>query len=108
MFPKSHPIRDTGHLDFIRSLPCARCALEPSEAAHIRIGGGGGMGMKPGDDKAIPLCHPHHALQHVRGERTFYRDIEAAQKLAHGLYLLSGDVWSANLLLAKKRTEVFA
>lgn len=107
-FPKQSPIRDPDHLAFIRKLPCARCYSVPCDAAHIRVQGDGGMGMKPGDDKCLSLCRDCHRSQHDHGERSFYKDIDAAHKLAHGLYLLSGDAWSANLLIAKKRMEVFA
>lgn len=42
-------------------------------AAHVRIGTGGGMGIKPPDWFTIPLCDHHHKEQHAHGERTFGR-----------------------------------
>lgn len=91
LFPKHPRIEDPAHLAFIRTLPCVKCNTSPCEAAHLRSGGtGGGMGMKPSDKWTLPLCHDCHALQHRVGEVTFWGDIEAAKKLAHNLYLLSG------------------
>lgn len=31
------------------------------------------MGMKPGDEFAVPLCTKHHAELHTGGARTFER-----------------------------------
>ena len=88
-------IRDAGHLAFIRSLPCIVCAREPSQAAHVRVGGTdgkGGVGMKPGDNRTVPLCHDHHAEQHSVGERTFWErlDIDPLM-LANELFSATGD-----------------
>lgn len=41
------------------------------EAAHVRTGTDGGMGSKPSDRYAIPMCASHHAEQHMAGEATF-------------------------------------
>lgn len=50
----------------------------PIEAAHVRLGSGAGMGEKPSDWRAVPLCKEHHQLQHTQGERTFWATYEAA------------------------------
>lgn len=60
------------HLAFIRSLPCCRCGRSPSQAAHVRMGTGGGMGMKPDDRYTVPLCADHHREQHQVGEKAFW------------------------------------
>jgi len=100
--------QDNKHLAFIRSLPCARCAAYPSQAAHIRIGSDGGTGMKPSSKYAIPLCHECHiGIQHRVGERSFYRDIDKAHDLAHALWLFSRHDFEALSVLAKMRREVF-
>jgi len=45
------------HLDFVRQLPCVACGkTAPSEPVHVRTGTDGGVGMKPGDRYAVPLC----------------------------------------------------
>ncbi len=39
----------------------------------MRIGSGAGMGQKPDDWRAVPLCGFHHRHdQHNNGERTFW------------------------------------
>lgn len=47
------------------------------EAAHVRIGSGAGMGQKPDDWRAVPLCSWHHRAQH-QGERTFWEAYQSA------------------------------
>lgn len=53
-------------------LPCVICGGTGVQAAHIRYGQRGGIGLKPGDDHITPLCHFHHAEQHhfTTGEKT--------------------------------------
>jgi hypothetical protein len=61
------------HLAFVRQLPCVACGkAAPSEPAHVRTGADGGVGMKPGDRYAVPLCTTCHAKQHRVGELTFW------------------------------------
>ena len=48
----------------------------PIEVAHIRMGSGAGMGEKPSDYRAVPLCRDHHRRQHEIGERTFWAGID--------------------------------
>ena len=68
-------IRSPSHLAWIRTHVCVLSNRGECdgriEAAHVRIGHGGGMGMKPGDDRSLPLCHSHHAEQHNIGDQTF-------------------------------------
>ena len=54
------------YLNHIRGIPCLVC-LNVAEAHHLMITGGRGMGMKAGDDKAVPLCHRHHMMLHAMG-----------------------------------------
>lgn len=70
--------RSQAHLTFIRSFQCSMpgCSELPIEAAHVRLGSGAGMGQKPDDHRAVPLCKGHHAAQHTQGERTFWRAYE--------------------------------
>ncbi len=80
--------RNTGsepsYLDLVRQLPCLRCGMEPSEAAHVRMQSGAhgkrsGMGKRPDDKYALPLCAACHRLdpdsQHKIGEREFWARI---------------------------------
>jgi hypothetical protein len=41
------------------------------EAAHWRLGAHAGVGEKPDDTRALPLCQRHHAEAHRIGEETF-------------------------------------
>lgn len=69
------PLRSPAHLDWVRSHACsvANCFEREIEAAHVRIGTDGGMGMKPGDNWTVSLCWRHHQRLHRYGERTFER-----------------------------------
>lgn len=91
MFQKVKAKRDAKHLKFIRTLICVVCWNNPCDASHIRIGGGGGIGLKPGDDRTVPLCHNCHATQHRIGERSFWGDVGRAIGLALSLYDNSGN-----------------
>jgi len=90
---KQKTIRSAKHRAFIRTLPCVVCG-GPSEAAHIRRGTDGGMGMKPSDSYTVPLCPHHHREQHNIGELRFwypYSGWEAAKALGKQLYAVTGD-----------------
>lgn len=76
---KHKPIRSGKHLAFIRTLPCCVCANPiPSEAAHIRIGNDGGVGMKPGDNHVVPMCHACHAELGLQMPLASFYGLEAA------------------------------
>lgn len=100
---KVKTIRSNPHLAFIRTLPCCMCGYGESQAAHLRIGTGGGMGMKPGDNFTVPLCFTCHARQHREGERTFWRDIEKAKELCNGLWVKSGLTEECGLIISRFR-----
>jgi hypothetical protein len=78
---KSDADQDPGYLALIRECPCLHCGMEPSEPAHLRMssaayGKASGLGKKPADRWANPLCSEHHRLardaQHNRGEQEFW------------------------------------
>lgn len=80
-------VRDPGFLAYLRRQPCAVGPLGcsgPTEAAHIRSHRPGepptGMGRKPDDCRATPLCRGHHRdgpdAQHDRNEMSWW--------IAHG------------------------
>lgn len=99
-------IRNAKHLSFIASLPCVLCG-DDSCAAHIRIGGGGGMGLKPHDSHTVSLCHRHHSEQHSRGERTFWGDVQKAINLAAYLYANTGNREVCEFKIAEFRREFY-
>lgn len=70
-------------LAFVRRRPCCACgAPAPSQAAHVRMGcptigkRNAGIGEKPSDRWAVPLCADCHLdapdAQHRVGERAFW------------------------------------
>jgi hypothetical protein len=62
------PVRSAKYLKFVRGQRCAFCARPATEAHHTgRKAGGGGMGIKPCDLLAAPLCTEHHREIHKRG-----------------------------------------
>jgi hypothetical protein len=67
-------IRCASHLTWLRG---CTCAIEKRggkiEAAHVRTGTDGGIGLKPSDTYAIPLCAEAHREQHQIGEPAFER-----------------------------------
>ena len=67
------PNRNPQHLEWIRTLPCCvpGCRNRPSQAAHVRIGTGSGVGLKPPDRYTAPACYQHHHEQHQLGHRAF-------------------------------------
>ncbi|MEE7442648.1 hypothetical protein MOR12E_28755 [Methylobacterium oryzae] len=81
---------DPSHLRFIRSLPCCACYRAGAQAAHVRRGGGGGMGLKPPDNCCVPLCADCHREQHNRGEVSFWKDMDQVHQLANDLYAVTG------------------
>ncbi len=105
------PIREEAHLKFIRQLPCCVCGEERTDkdrvAHHLLRTGEHGMSRKSGDDKAIPLCVPHHDAQfqgslHHDGNETEWlkrHGILDPMELASLLYENSGDFeWAWNFI----------
>ena len=94
--------RDLEYLAAIRTLPCLKCGDEPSEAAHVRFasaafGKASGLGKKPDDAHAVPLCAGCHRLdrdaQHNRNERLFWEEIGINPLIvAERLFARRGDV----------------
>ena len=41
-------------------------------AHHVRLGGHGGMGLKPSDFRTVPLTDPEHRELHQKGEGSFW------------------------------------
>lgn len=73
LLPKMTIIRCSRHLRRVASCGCAvpGCRLLPVHAHHDRRDGRGGMGMKPSDFFALPLCYYHHAEGHQHGWEWF-------------------------------------
>ena len=76
----SGPMRCPEYLKWLRGCACWACGANAGrmEAAHYRgsdvpAEDRGGVGLKPADCWAVPLCHDCHALQHTEGHDAFDR-----------------------------------
>lgn len=74
-------LHDPGYLAWLRGRPCCVCGrAAPSDACHIRFGSEAygkrnvGLGEKPDDRWAIPMCRECHTKQHSMNEQEFYRE----------------------------------
>jgi hypothetical protein len=56
-------LRDPSWLKHVRKQTCWNCGTLGCDAAHIRWGQEGGMGLKPPDDLVVPLCRHCHMDQ---------------------------------------------
>ena len=106
--PKPEFRRRVQHLAFIRLLPCVACGkAAPSEAAHVRTGTDGGVGMKPGDRYAFPLCTACHAKQHRLGELTFWSALRIDPvNVALRLWTISADVKAGERTVFRARQGI--
>ena len=84
--------RSKPYRQFIASLPCLVSGrIGETQAAHLRTGTGGGMGLKPSDIYCVPLSFKEHKRQHDIGERTFwepYGGVEAVKALCEKIHPL--------------------
>lgn len=83
---KTRTLRNPKYLAWLRTRPCSvsSCGNVPSEytqiqAAHVRFADTAGMGQKPSDYRAVPLCPACHRKQHDVGEVTFWGSREMAE-----------------------------
>jgi len=106
--PKPHLRRRQQHLAFVRQLPCVACGkAAPSEAAHVRTGSDGGVGVKPGDCYAIPLCTACHARQHRIGELTFWSALRIDPvNVALRLWTVSADIQAGERTVFRARQQI--
>ena len=95
------------HLAFVRQLPCIACGkAAPSEAAHVRTGTDG-VGVKPGDRYAVPLCTACHAKQHRIGELTFWSSLRIDPlNVASRLWTVSADVKAGERTVFRARQQI--
>src|SRR5215471_149274 len=106
--PKPSSRRRVQHLAFIRQLPCMACGrAAPSDAAHVRTGTDSGVGMKPGDRYAVPLCIACHAKQHRLGELTFWSALRIDPlNVALRLWSVSADVEAGERTIFRARQQI--
>lgn len=103
-----------GHLEFLRSLPCAVCLSHVStEAAHVRYSDASvgkvnaGVGQKPHDFWCVPLCGADHRDQHETGDEFEWWRSKGIDplRLAMALFLNTGDHERATLIVANAKQQ---
>jgi hypothetical protein len=96
------------HLTFVRQLPCVACGkAAPSEAAHVRTGTDGGVGVKPGDRYAVPLCTVCHAKQHRIGELSFWSELRIDPvSVSLRLWTISADIKAGERIVFRARQQI--
>ena len=106
--PKPNLYRRLQHLAFVRQLPCVACGrLAPSEAAHVRTGTDGGVGVKPADRYTIPLCTACHAKQHRIGELPFWSALRIDPlNVALRLWTVSADLKAGERTVFRARQRI--
>lgn len=101
--PRKRALEDADYLKQVRSCPCLYCGLDPAgEAAHVRLASfayrkASGMGKRPEDRFALPLCGDDHRTakhaQHNRNESEFWESLGINPLLtATKLYAQRGDL----------------
>ena len=106
--PKPNLRRRGHHLAFVRQLPCVACGkAAPSDAAHVRTGTDGGVGIKPADRYAVPLCTACHARQHRIGELTFWSALRIDPlNVALRLWTVSADLRAGERTVFRARQQI--
>ena len=101
--------RNGDHLKFIAAIGiCLACGRRgPCEAAHVRKGTGGGMGLKPPDKFTLPLCAACHHEQHQIGEAEFFGRLQIdALDAALRLWTISGNKEAAERIIFRARQTI--
>jgi hypothetical protein len=106
--PKPNSHRRVQHLAFVRQLACVACGkAAPSEAAHVRTGTDGGIGVKPADRYAVPLCRACHTKQHRVGELTFWSALRIDPlNVALRLWTVSADLKAGERTVFRARQRI--
>lgn len=81
MNSKNKTHRSEAYLNFIRSKGCYITGEDVNVIAHhVRMFGGGGIGLKPPDYLCLPLTPEKHHKLHSQGEKSFFEEnrIDAA------------------------------
>lgn len=102
-------VRDRKYLDFLRLLPCYICGCQDGTVVghHLKCSRSGGMGIKPGDNYAIPLCHRHHREVHDSGELSTFLKYNCYFVNRYDLVLYSNNLYIRYLenLEKQKKTK---
>ena len=106
--PKPEFRRRGQHLAFVKLLSCVACGkAAPSEAAHVRLGTDGGVGIKPSDRYSVSLCTSCHELQHRFGELRFWSVLRIDPlSVALRLWTVSGDLEAGERTVFRARQHI--
>ena len=106
--PKPEFRRHGQHLAFVKLLSCVACGkAAPSEAAHVRWGTDGGVGIKPSDRYSVSLCTSCHELQHRFGELKFWSVLRIDPlSVALRLWTVSGDLEAGERTVFRARQHI--
>jgi hypothetical protein len=61
-------VRNKAHLRRVAQQPCLICGRLPAHAHHLKFLEPRGLGLKPSDAFAVPLCRLHHRALHDQGD----------------------------------------
>jgi DNA recombination protein Rad52 len=61
-------VRNKEHLRAVAKEACLVCRRRPSQAHHLKYLQPRGLGLKPSDEFAVPLCRLHHRALHDAGD----------------------------------------
>lgn len=91
-------VKNDGHLELVRQLPCIICGDNTSvEAAHIRYSDSRagklntGMAQKSDDKFALPLCGRHHREQHDHGDERDWWKTKGIDPIFYALAIYASD-----------------
>ena len=106
--PKPEFRRRGQHLAFVKLLSCVACGkAAPSEAAHVRLGTDGGVGIKPSDRYSVSLCTSCHELQHRFSELRFWSVLRIDPlNVALRLWTVSGDLEAGERTVFRARQHI--
>lgn len=69
----SKRIRDKNYLGVVRGKPCLACGVWQSVVAHhLMYAEPSAMGLRSGDNWAVPLCTPCHMDLHRHGDEKLW------------------------------------
>ena len=114
--PRAEPMDDPDYLALVRQCPCLYCGMEPAgEAAHVRLasaayGKASGLGKRPHDKWALPVCGTDHRLarhaQHNRNEAEFWASLGINPLMVcEQLYKQRGDFVAMRYVIIKAITD---
>lgn len=104
---KKPNIRSKAHLKLVRQLPsCLSGRPGPSDPHHLRISEERGVGLKAGDNWAVPLTRREHIACHKVGSKMeelwfFERGIDC-RELAKELWKNTGDLDAMTKIVLSK------